>query len=275
MITKAKRKKEKGKVISTIKKRIVFNLKRSGVAAVAVKGERPELPRVLDVVFSSLELLRRRRNSLGKGSRQIILDFANAFFQFPGRADERRFFATRLGKAVLVWLRTAQGSRGARLICGKALALVMRLAAGTIDHDAMNASTYVDDPLVTFVGDQADQDLNIAKNVGSILAMGFSLSFPKAQDSDVERVVTWTSARMELIVGDDPGIKVSIKEYFSPRWPRTLATCSRSTLLVWTSCGLLPGARRASLRCCAYGAPSCQCGGRRSTAHEAGALLIR
>ena len=67
VITKVKRKKEKGKVISTTKKRIILNLKRSGVTAVAVEGERPELPRVLDVIFSSLELLRRRRDNLGKG----------------------------------------------------------------------------------------------------------------------------------------------------------------------------------------------------------------
>ena len=41
------------------------------------------------------------------------------------------------------------------------------------------------------------------------MAMGFDLSFPKAQDSDVEKVATWTSARLELHNDDDDsGIKV-------------------------------------------------------------------
>ena len=99
------------------------------------------------------------------------------------------------------------------MVCGRALALVMRLAAPTVPPDAMTASCYVDDPLSTFIGTQQEQDNNIAKFVGCILAMGFELSFPKAQDSDVEQVVTWTSARLELLQDDDdPGIKVTIKE---------------------------------------------------------------
>ena len=172
VIAKTKRQLREGRVISKTKKRLILNLKKSGVTAVAVKGERPELPRVLDVIFANLEMLRRRRQQRGKGLRHVILDFSNAFFQFPTRADERRFFATRLGKSVLVWLRTAQGSRGAPLICGRALALVMRLAASTVPPDAMTASCYVDDPLSTFIGSQEGQDNHIAKFVGVHLGNG-------------------------------------------------------------------------------------------------------
>ena len=100
VISKTKRQLHKGKIISNLKKRLILNLKKSGVTAVAVKGERPELPRVLDVIFANLEMLRRRRQRLGKGLRHVILDFSNAFFQFPARADERRLFATRMGKSM-------------------------------------------------------------------------------------------------------------------------------------------------------------------------------
>ena len=75
------------------------------------------------------------------------------------------------GHAVLVWLRTAQGSRGAPLICGRALALVMRLAAGTVQPDAMGAATYVDEPILTFVGSQSEQDTNLAKFLAGVLAL--------------------------------------------------------------------------------------------------------
>ena len=173
VITKNKTTKVKNKLITKVKKRLILNLKKSGVTAVAVKSERPELPRALDVVFSNLELMKRRRKWLkGRRMRHVILDFANAFFHFPCRPDERKFFCTRLGKSILMWLRAAQGSRGAPLVCGRALALVMRLAASTIPSGAVSASTYVDDPIAVFIGEEDEQDLNVGKLIGSILAMG-------------------------------------------------------------------------------------------------------
>ena len=75
----------------------------------------------------------------------------------------------------------------------------------------MSASTYVDDPIASFIGDDEEQDLNMGKLIGSILAMGFELAFAKAQDSKVDRVVTWTAARFEFLQ-DEPGLKVTVKE---------------------------------------------------------------
>ena len=212
VITKVKRSRVKGKLVSKTKKRLILNLKKSGVTAVAVKAERPELPRVLDVIFANLELLKKWKKRWRKRSlRHVVLDFANAFFHFPTREDERRFFATRLGKDILVWMRTAQGSRGAPLVCGTALALIMRLASATIPKDEMSASTYVDDPISTFIGDKAQQDINIGKLIGSTHPCGFDLAFAKAQYSDTEPIITWTSARLELL-DDEPGLKVTVKE---------------------------------------------------------------
>ena len=80
----------------------------------------------------------------------------------------------------------------------------MRLASSTIPKGQMSASTYVDDPISTFIGDKAQQDINIGKLIGCILACGFDLAFAKAQDSDTEPIITWTSARLELL-DDEPG----------------------------------------------------------------------
>ena len=121
---------------------------------------------------------------------------------------------------MLVWTRTAQGSRGAPLVCGRALALAMRMAAATIPEGAVSTSTYVDDPISTFIGEQQGRSLSIGKLVGSILAMGFDLVFAKAHDSMTDAAITWTSAVFELME-DELGIKVTVNaDVFSIRWQR-------------------------------------------------------
>ena len=72
------------KIVRKLKKRLIPNLKRSGITVVAKKTETPQLPRILDVVFSNLELMRRIRTDEHRRLRHIILDFAHVFFNFPG-----------------------------------------------------------------------------------------------------------------------------------------------------------------------------------------------
>ena len=69
----------------------------------------------------------------------------------------------------------------------------------------------MDDPISTFIGDEAQQNINIGMLIGCIRACGFDLAFAKAQDSATEPIITWTSARLELLV-DEPGLKVTVKE---------------------------------------------------------------
>ena len=212
VLTKTKLKKEaNGKFTKELKRRLLLNLKKSGVTSISVKTERPELPRILDVVFSNLELLRGKRDVDNARLRHLILDFTHAFFNFPNRPDERRYFATRLQQFIYTWMRTVQGSRGAPLICGRALALAMRLAASTTDRAVLNASTYVDDPIISVMGSSSEQDVAIGQFVGSLLAMGFDLAFAKAQDSAFEDVVVWTSGKLQIL-HDEQAIAVEIKD---------------------------------------------------------------
>ena len=77
--------------------------------------------------------------------------------------------------------------------------------------DCMDPGTTMDDPISTFIGDEAQQNINIGKLIGCIRACGFDLAFAKAQDSATEPIITLTSARLELLV-DEPGLKVTVKE---------------------------------------------------------------
>ena len=67
----------------------------------ATKTEKPQLPRILAVIFSNLELMRKIRHDPYRHLRHIILDFVHAFFNFPGLMEERRFFMARLRRHIL------------------------------------------------------------------------------------------------------------------------------------------------------------------------------
>mgnify|MGYP002281324822 CR=1 FL=1 len=161
----------------------------------------------MDAIFASMKLMKAHR---GKKLRQIVLDFRNAFFQFPVSPAEQRFFATRLKNSVYVWTRCVQGSRGAPLICGRSLALAMRLCFGLLEDGRGSSSTYVDDPLSSYIGTDDEQEEAICITTAGLLILGFDLAFDKAQDSN-EGPVTWTSAKLEITHGDET-IKEQVKD---------------------------------------------------------------
>ena len=112
VIIKEKLKKDdRGRTYRKKKRRLILNLKRSGVTSASVKVERPELPRVLDVVFAGLNLLKLRRRAR---LRHIVLDFKNAFFQFPVALDEQRYFVTRLRRHIYIYGIAAYRGRAGR-----------------------------------------------------------------------------------------------------------------------------------------------------------------
>ena len=84
VITKDKPKKAlDGTMKRSIKERLILNLKKSGVAAASAKTERPELPRVLDVVLAVLTMMSLRTRP-GAKVRQLVLDFQERLLPFPG-----------------------------------------------------------------------------------------------------------------------------------------------------------------------------------------------
>ena len=79
-----------------VKKRIIIDLRRSGVSRSSFKSERVMLPRALDLVWDVLDLLADADADEVEGEpTHIILDFMDAFFQVPIRPKERRFAVLR------------------------------------------------------------------------------------------------------------------------------------------------------------------------------------
>ena len=82
-------------------RRMIVNLKRSGVSAASRKTERVLLPRTLDSVWDLIELLLKKASS-SSSSQQIdalVIDFVDAFWQVPLVELERKFTVSEHGGA--------------------------------------------------------------------------------------------------------------------------------------------------------------------------------
>ena len=75
-----------------LKLRLIHDLRRSGSNAKATVPERIILPRIIDAVFSMLDVA-RAANAANEEVEAAVLDYKNAFKHVPIHPSERRFFA--------------------------------------------------------------------------------------------------------------------------------------------------------------------------------------
>ena len=169
------------------KRRLILDSKRSGVSRAAGVAYRSVLPRVLDLVFDTLEMMVDIPSD--EDILFMVLDFIDAFWLLPLSQLERRYFVARLRGRYLVWCRTAQGSRGAPLSWAAFASLVMRCAQGVAGKSAIARKVphaaaghcYVDDPAFAVRGSQAQQAQTVIRVVLTWLVLGLPLAFHKAQ----------------------------------------------------------------------------------------------
>ena len=65
---------------------MILDTNQSGVKLASVKGQRVILPRLLDAIWRTLEML----SKTGAGLEFMLLDFPDAFWEVPLHADEQR-----------------------------------------------------------------------------------------------------------------------------------------------------------------------------------------
>ena len=108
---------------------------------------------------------------------------------------ERAFCTCEVNGAVYVFLRAAQGSRGAPGLWARIKACAARCVQ-SMDHDLrLRCNTYVDDPILATRGGAQDHRRVVARTVLTWMAMGFGLAWPKGQHGPR---VTWTSAVLHV-----------------------------------------------------------------------------
>ena len=95
------------------KTRTVLNLKKSGIPKRTCLRHKGGLPRATDAIGDILTLMDDSLQS--EVLEQLVMDIADAFWIVPSNPDERKHFVTRIGKIIVIMLRTTQGSRDAGL----------------------------------------------------------------------------------------------------------------------------------------------------------------
>jgi len=187
---------EKTKPDGTKKRRIILNCKSSGVSRVSKKTERVRLPRVMDVVFDTMEICCGSAAEQGTDEAEFyVVDVEEAYWNVPVAPQEWKYFCTKLRSRIWVFLRATQGSRGGPLLWARTKAFTARLGQAVVPVKKCRINVYVDDPVIVVIGAKPTRERFVAKILLVWLAVGLAMSWHKAQRG---HSVTWTSAQLDV-----------------------------------------------------------------------------
>lgn len=190
------------------KVRLIHDLRRSGVNAMARVPERIVLPRLRDAIDSAI--------GVAKGLREreviefVVLDFKDAFKHLPVRMDERRFHAGQAAKdgvpGYFVYKTVLFGAIAGPLVWGRLAALLMRCTASALDSSRAALQCYVDDPFMVF-RHPAGQDDDLRLVVLLWASWGFKLSWAKGAKG---HCVDWIGAKLQFVFAGSRVIAVEV-----------------------------------------------------------------
>ena len=183
-----------------VKRRLILDLKRSGISARTRHTHRVVLPRISDAVQDALKLIACAAPE--EHTEFFILDFQNAFWNIPLHPLERRFFVGAAAGKLWAYRRAAQGSRNGPLAWAGPVSVLMRLTQGMLG--GLSGSTpprargqlYVDDPAFALLGTVAARDEMVACIVLFWRLLGFPLSLAKAKRG---KMVVWIGCELEVL----------------------------------------------------------------------------
>ena len=200
---------------ATRKTRIILDCKKSQVSRYASRSHKSALPRVTDAVQSAMKLM--HSCCAQESVTLFIADVADAFWLIPLHHKERRYFVAKLKEKFYVFLRTAQGSRGAPLTFSVIMALAARFVQSTLcrsnSKDAVPEGlmhVYVDDPLTILRGTEVRQRRLACMISVAWMLLGIPMAFHKAV---LAKAVVWIGVALETtqteVVVEVPEAKVA------------------------------------------------------------------
>ena len=208
-----------------LRKRIVLDLKQSGLTSASAKTERVLLAKALDPIWDMLDLLADVGSVDPDNCEWLVLDFSDAFWMLPLHKAERRFFVAKFRGRFYCFVRVAQGSRGAPLVWGRLAALLMRLTQAAVCGRQARIEDYVDDPIISLCGCRAYRSRTIAIVVLLWSAIGFPLAFQKGARGTT---VTWIVAKYSVI---STGTEVTLKQAIIDDVSEILGQLSKSNVV--------------------------------------------
>ena len=173
----------------SLKHRMIWDLLRSNINASATQSERIILPRLIDLVNDTVDLM----TAAGEGEEVwiFIMDVKNAFHLLPLRPDERRYFCTSAFGKLQLYLVMLFGPKAAPSAWGRFGALLSRVTQAVITSRTARLQFYVDDPACAIVGTTLARSTTVHVILLLWLILGLPLSWGKAQYS---KSVTWIGA---------------------------------------------------------------------------------
>ena len=181
------------------KRRLILDCKASSVNNAIRRTHRIVLPRLTDTATDVLDLMlaetRDGNPCPGDNVEQMVLDFEDAFWRIPLHPLERKFFCAQYQGKVIIWLRTAQGSKKAPFTWAQTAAMAARLVQGMFLAHELRLQKFVDDPCVTARGTDLERDQHFSTVIIAWLLLGFHLAFSKGKRGSA---IQWIGARMSI-----------------------------------------------------------------------------
>lgn len=174
--------------LGIVKRRLILDSKESGITACARKNQRILLPQATDLIFDLLRMRADWADVKGADVEAMVLDVTEAFWTLPLNRRERRYFVGRLRKIFFLYRRLAQGSRGAPLAWCRFFGLILRLTQGAFRTWEVLLEGFVDDPVATVGGFEAERTQHIAVIVALWRSLNIELAFKKGQRG---QQITW------------------------------------------------------------------------------------
>ena len=186
------------------KYRLVWDLRRSGVNAVTLQGERVVLPRILDLVNSIAAIACQ----LDEEDELVLLgtDIADAFHQVPLDPREWKFTAAALGGYIFVFKVLVFGSVSAPTVWGRYAAWLGRSTCALLFGERLRMHIYVDDPIYVVGGSGPVVRRLLTTALLWAAIVGFPIAWHKC---DGGRDITWIGAAVRIASGRT---RVSIPE---------------------------------------------------------------
>ena len=184
----------------TRKVRIILDCKQSGLTSATVKTHKSCLPRISHAVRAILGMMDEQGLPEGVEISLFIADISDAFWLIPLHPEERRFFCAKLCNKILVFQRTAQGSRSAPLTWAAIAAIVARLTQSVLmtnrrEHRG-RLQLYVDDPLLAVKGAEAERRRAVVKFMITLMILGSPVAVAKAK---YHSWLTWIGVQIKVL----------------------------------------------------------------------------
>ena len=187
----------KTKETGETKYRLVVDSRRSGVNGLMTVKEQVILPKISDIAQSIQYLAKLNEGWSDMLLELVSVDFRDAFHMCPLRPDERQFV---VAKDSYGWYHVSKvvqfGLSPGPLLWARLASAAMRLGQAIVKPWEAAVSTYVDDPLLTVMGESArDRTATVLLCVGLWLALGLRISWNKAVRGPV---VQWIGFELQL-----------------------------------------------------------------------------